>query len=172
MARSRALQDAEDVAFSPALVPLAMLIVAVAGLLQWFVPLGLMAGFERIEEIDPVWAVVAGGILAVCGLSLSVAGHLAMKRRLGDFVPWRPAAMLVTDGVYGWTRNPGYLGLWIALTGTALGLAFDWLLMLTIPACIVVSLVVVRREELFLERKFGAEYLDYKTRVPRYFFIR
>jgi protein-S-isoprenylcysteine O-methyltransferase Ste14 len=172
MARNGALPDAEEVVFSPALVPLAMLIAAIAGLLQWFVPLGVLSDFERIEDIDPLWAVVVGGILAVCGLSLSIAGHLAMKRRLGDFVPWRPAGVLVTDGVYRWTRNPGYLGLWIALIGTALGLAFDWLLILTIPACIAVSLVVVRREELYLERKFGPQYLDYKIRVPRYFFIR
>jgi protein-S-isoprenylcysteine O-methyltransferase Ste14 len=172
MARSGALQDAEDVVFSPALVPLAMLIGAIAGLLQWLVPLGVISDFERIEEIDPVWAVAAGGILAVCGLSLSVAGHLAMKRRMGDIVPWRPAAVLVTDGVYGWTRNPGYLGLWIALTGAALAFAVDWLLILTVPACIIVSRVVVGREERYLERKFGAQYLDYKIRVPRYFFIR
>jgi protein-S-isoprenylcysteine O-methyltransferase Ste14 len=95
-----------------------------------------------------------------------------MKRHLGDSEPWRAAAVLVTDGAYAWTRNPGYLGLWIALTGTGFAFALDWLLIVTVPVCILVGLGVVRRDERLLEQKFGRAYLDYKRRVPRYFFIR
>jgi protein-S-isoprenylcysteine O-methyltransferase Ste14 len=62
--------------------------------------------------------------------------------------------------------------LWIALTGTGLAFALDWLLIVTVPVLVLVSLLVVRREELLLEQKFGRAYLDYKHRVPRYVFIR
>jgi protein-S-isoprenylcysteine O-methyltransferase Ste14 len=172
MASSEALHDGEDIAFTPALAPLALLVVAVAGLLQWLLPLTVLSTLERLEDVDPLLPGVAGSIVAACGISLSVAGYLSMRRHVGDSEPWRAAIVLVTDGAYAWTRNPGYLGLWIALTGTGFAFALDWLLIVTVPVCIVVGLVVVHREEGLLAQKFGRAYLDYKRRVPRYFFIR
>ena len=172
MASSEALQDNEDIVLTPALAPLALLVVAAAGLLQWLLPLGVLSTLERLEDIDPLLPCVAGCLVAACGISLSVAGYYSMKRHVGDVEPWRAAAVLVTDGAYAWTRNPGYLGLWIALAGIGLAFALDWLLIVTIPVSILVSVLVVRREELRLEQKFGKAYLDYKHLVPRYFFIR
>jgi len=172
MASSEALQDNEDIVLTPALAPLALLVVAAAGLLQWLLPLGVMSTLERLEDIDPLVPCVAGCIVAVCGVALSVAGHYSMKRHAGDIESWRAASVLVTDGAYAWTRNPGYLGLWIALAGIGLAFALDWLLIVTIPASVLVSLLVVRPEELRLEHRFGKAYLDYKHLVPRYFFIR
>ncbi len=172
MASSEALHDGEDIAFTPALAPLALLVVAVAGLLQWLLPLPVLSTLERLEDVDPLLPGLAGGIVAGCGLALSIAGHLSMKRHVAGSEPWRAASVLVTDGAYAWTRNPGYLGLWIALAGTGLAFALDWLLIVTVPACILVGVAVVRREERLLEQKFGRAYLAYKHRVPRYFFIR
>jgi protein-S-isoprenylcysteine O-methyltransferase Ste14 len=172
MASSEALRNSQDVVFAPALAPLALLVVAVAGLLQWFMPLTVLSTLQRLDDIDPLVPGVAGCIAAALGLALSVAGHFSMKRHVGDIEPWRAASVLVTDGAYAWTRNPGYLGLWIALTGTGLAFALDWLLIVTVPAFVLVSVLVVRREELLLEHKFGRAYLDYKHRVPRYVFIR
>jgi len=172
MASSEAFHDGEYIAFTPALAPLALLVVAVAGLLQWLFPLTVLSTLERLEDVDPLLPGVAGCIVAACGISLSVAGHLSMQRHLGASEPWRAASVLVTDGAYAWRRNPGYLGLWIALAGTGFAFGLDWLLIVTIPACILVGLGVVRREERLLEQKFGRAYLDYERRVPRYFFIR
>jgi len=172
MASSEALRDSEDKVFFPAVAPLALLVVSVAGLLQWSLPITVLSTLERLEDIDPLLPCVAGSLVAAGGLVLSLAGYLSMKRRMGEIESWRAASVLVTDGAYAWTRNPGYLGLWIALTGIGLAFALDWLLITIVPVCVCVSLVVVRREEVLLEQKFGKAYLDYKHRVPRYFFVR
>jgi len=66
------------------------------------------------------------------------------------------------------TRNPLYVGVSAALCGIALIFALDWLLLLIIPSCVILHFAVVRREELYLERKFGEAYRRYKARVPRY----
>jgi protein-S-isoprenylcysteine O-methyltransferase Ste14 len=42
------------------------------------------------------------------------------------------------------------------------------LLLLIIPSCVILHFAVVRREEQYLERKFGDAYRRYKERVPRY----
>jgi protein-S-isoprenylcysteine O-methyltransferase Ste14 len=172
MASSEAFHDQDDFVLTPALAPIALLVVAVAGLLQLVLPLEVLSVLERLDDIDPLVPGVAGCAVAAFGLALSLAGHVSMRRHVGDIEPWRAASVLVTDGAYAWTRNPGYLGLWFALAGTGVAFALDWLMIVTIPACVLVNLLVVRPEELHLQQKFGKAYLAYMHRVPRYLFIR
>jgi protein-S-isoprenylcysteine O-methyltransferase Ste14 len=165
-------QDREESVLSPPLVPLSMIVVALAGLLQWLLPIEIMTNIEFIEDIDPDWLAVLGLVIAAAGSSLSLKGYLGLKWRGGAVNPSHAPKLLVTDGAFNWTRNPGYLGILIALSGVALIFAFDWLLIVIVPAWIIVNLAVVRREELYLEHRFGKVYRDYCHRVPRYFCIR
>ena len=164
-------QDREESVMSPPLVPLSVIIVALACLLQWLLPIEIMADIEFIEDIDPDSLSLLGLVVAIAGLSLSVSGFHALKSRGGVVNPLPLPKMLVTDGVFRWTRNPGYLGMLIALFGGALIFAFDWLLILIVPTWVILNLVVVRHEERFLQQRFGKAYLDYTKRTPRYFFI-
>jgi protein-S-isoprenylcysteine O-methyltransferase Ste14 len=165
-------QDREESVMSPPLVPLTVMIIALAGLLQWLLPIEIMDDIEFIEDIDPDWLAALGLVVAAVGLSLSLKGYLALKRRGGAVNPPQPPKVLVTDGAFSWTRNPGYLGVLIALSGVALIFSFDWLLIVIVPAWVIVNQTVVRREEHYLEHKFGKAYRDYCHRVPRYFFVR
>jgi protein-S-isoprenylcysteine O-methyltransferase Ste14 len=54
------------------------------------------------------------------------------------------------------------------MLGLAVMLALDWLPVLMVPAWLVLHFGVVRREEQYLEEKFGAAFRRYQTRVPRY----
>jgi protein-S-isoprenylcysteine O-methyltransferase Ste14 len=56
----------------------------------------------------------------------------------------------------------------VALCGIALIFALDWLLLLIVPSWVVLHFGVVRREEIYLEQKFGDLYRRYRERVPRY----
>ena len=47
-------------------------------------------------------------------------------------------------------------------------LASDWTLILLVPTGIVLHYGVVLREERYLERLFGEDYLRYKESVPRW----
>jgi protein-S-isoprenylcysteine O-methyltransferase Ste14 len=169
--RVETLKDGEDVVTFPRPIPLSMFVIAVASLLQWIVPIDVISDIAFIEDIDPSWLCAAGLIVALAGLSLSFASHWALKRRGADVHPYQPAIVLVTDGVFKWTRNPGYLGMLIGLSGIALAFGLDWLLILILPLWLVLNSVVVRQEELHLEHKFGNAYRKYVKRVPRYFFI-
>ena len=107
-------------------------------------------------------ALIVGGLL----LDGAAAGHF---RRLGTPPePWKPTTVLATNGLYGLTRNPIYLG--FALTYVGLAIAMDsWLVLaLLVPCLIVVDRFVIRREERYLAAKFGADYDDYRARVRRW----
>jgi protein-S-isoprenylcysteine O-methyltransferase Ste14 len=169
--RVEALGDGEDLVTFPRLVPLSMFVIAVAGLLQWIVPIDVISDIAFIEDFDPSWLCAGGLIVALVGLSLSLASHWALKRRGADVHPYQPATVLVIDGVFKWTRNPGYLGMLIGLSGIALAFGLDWLLILIVPLWLLLNSAVVRQEELHLEHKFGNAYRKYVRRVPRYFFI-
>ena len=54
-----------------------------------------------------------------------------------------------------------YFGLSIVLTSM-------WVLLLLIPTLVILQRGVVKREEAYLERKFGDAYRAYKARVPRW----
>jgi len=76
---------------------------------------------------------------------------------------------LVIRGPYRLTRNPMYvaeLGLWLGWT-----IFFGSPLVLTgfLVLWFVVTLILVLREERTLEAAFGQTYLQYKSRVPRWF---
>ena len=97
------------------------------------------------------------------------AGRRALIRGGTNVNPSLPTTRLVTDGVFGHTRNPLYVGISVALCGIALIFDLDWVLLLIVPSSVFLHFAVVRREERYLEQKFGDAYRRYKTRVPRYF---
>jgi protein-S-isoprenylcysteine O-methyltransferase Ste14 len=56
----------------------------------------------------------------------------------------------------------------VLYVGLSLLLNTWWSLFLLVPVWIVMHAFVVRREEAYLERKFGDTYLNYRRRVRRY----
>ena len=89
-------------------------------------------------------------------------------RRGTNVSPTRPTTALATEGIFGWTRNPLYVGIAPVLVGIALIFALDWLLLLMVPSYFILHFAVVMREEQYLESKFGDAYRSYKASVARY----
>jgi len=52
--------------------------------------------------------------------------------------------------------------------GVAIWAASGWILLLLLPVLIVIRYGVIAREEQYLERKFGDEYLAYRRSVRRW----
>jgi len=169
--RVEALWEIGDSVAFPRLIPLAVLVVAVASVLQWIAPIDILSDIVFLEDVDWFWPVGFGVVLGLGGAALSHAGHVALARRGADVRTWQPAAVLVVDGVFQWTRNPGYLGMLITLAGIAMAFSLDWLLILMVPLWLFLDSAVVRPEELHLAQRFGEAYRVYERRAPRYLFI-
>ena len=112
------------------------------------------------------WAL--GGFLVVSGLALLATFNMSFNRSGTAVEPWKPTTAIVTSGPYGMTRNPAYLGMALVYVGIAFLADAPWALVPLPLVLVVIHHGVIRREERYLERKFGSEYLDYKQRVRRW----
>jgi protein-S-isoprenylcysteine O-methyltransferase Ste14 len=80
----------------------------------------------------------------------------------------KPVSSLVQDGPFRYSRNPGYLSLAMIYAGIAI-LRNALLAIVLLPLLVVVTQrELIEREERYLERTFGEEYLAYKRRVRRW----
>ncbi len=114
-----------------------------------------------------VTAWVAGGLLVVFGELFRLAGVAAagtVTRRRS-----RSVQRLVTYGIFTWMRNPLYVGNFFAWLGVVVASGVLWFLPVAALLFAVEYTLIVRYEEGVLESIFGAEYLAYKARTPRWF---
>lgn len=104
-------------------------------------------------------------IVAVALFSYSVV----QLRAAGTPVPGnKPTTVIVRRGPYRFSRNPIYLAFSLLHLGIAVWVNSLWLVATLIAALALMAYVVIPREEQYLERKFGAAYLDYKGSVRRW----
>lgn len=147
---------------SPVPPPLWMLIIAAA---EWalsrYWPLRtvLAAPYTRVG-----WVVMA---LAVVPAAAAFVQFRCARTTVNPHRPER-AAVLVTSGVYAWTRNPMYLGLWLVLLGWALRLGTVSALIGAVLFIPLIERAQIRAEEQALRRRFGAEYERYCQVVHRW----
>lgn len=110
----------------------------------------------------------AGGALILIGVSIVAAGFRNFSRAATPVPSNQPVRALVTAGIHGWSRNPIYVGMFVAYGGIGLAARSPWVLVLALPLAITLRYGVVAREEAYLERRFGDAYRDYKARVRRW----
>jgi protein-S-isoprenylcysteine O-methyltransferase Ste14 len=109
-----------------------------------------------------------GGASIIAGVGLLRSFVQAFQRARTPIDPYTPSEAIVTDGPYRLTRNPAYLGMALTYAGIALVANSPWALA---PLPVVIAVIdrgVIAREERYLERKFGAPYVDYKRHVRRW----
>jgi protein-S-isoprenylcysteine O-methyltransferase Ste14 len=109
-----------------------------------------------------------GWPLVAVGLGLLGSFVAAFRRRGTPVDPYKATTAIVADGPYRLSRNPGYLGMTLVSTGIALLADAPWALLTLAAAVLVIDRGVIAREERYLTRKFGGEYLRYKARTRRW----
>lgn len=83
-------------------------------------------------------------------------------------VPIKPASSLQTNGIYGISRNPMYVGLALVYLGISCFIGNWWNVILCPLLLLIVQEYIIKREEKYLSRRFGKEYDVYKTKVRRW----
>lgn len=105
-------------------------------------------------------------VLMAGGLFISAVHTL---RKAGTPVPGNlPTTTIVRRGPYRFTRNPIYLAFTLLQIGLAAWVNSLGLLLTLPPALALMMLLVIPREERYLEARFPTEYLPYKRAVRRW----
>ena len=139
-------------------------------------PAGFLAALATVAAASalPVgeWPVGPWNLLGLVplglGLALALAAEFQFVRAGTPVRPFTEPVALVSDGLFGRSRNPMYLGLILALVGAALLLS-SALALLAAPAYgWWVQRRFIAREERLLEDRFGDTYRAYCRRVRRW----
>jgi protein-S-isoprenylcysteine O-methyltransferase Ste14 len=131
--------------------------------------IGLLLSFIFPIGFLPRSLSVTLGVLAViCAGAIAISASRSMNRARTAVNPSQPTTAIVSDGVFSLSRNPIYLSLTLLYIGVTFLFSSLWALLLLLPLLVIVQIGVVQREESYLERKFGDEYLRYKATVRRW----
>jgi protein-S-isoprenylcysteine O-methyltransferase Ste14 len=125
---------------------------------------GVVLGFIFPRRLFPAAWVghVVGWPFIVAGVALAAWS----VRAAGEQVLERPAG-LVVRGPYAFSRNPMYLAWHLLYLGIASILNNAWLLAL-LPLALLMTHLVIVREERQLYSRLGQSYRAYRQRVRRY----
>jgi protein-S-isoprenylcysteine O-methyltransferase Ste14 len=149
--------DSPQVMTLPPLIFLSSVVVGFV--VDWFMP----APFVTEAHDLP-----AGLTLIAVSLALIVWSARTFVKAGTNVDPREPSLKIVDTGPFAFSRNPMYLGMTLATVGFAIWLNSLWILAALAVALVFIQDGVIAREEAYLEKKFGKQYLDYKTRVRRW----
>ena len=133
------------------------------------IALGLVLHFARRmpllpRRVSPIF----GGVLILLAIGLFVSA-VRTFRAAGTPVPGnQPTTTIVRTGPYRFSRNPIYLAFSLLQLGIAFWVNSVWLVVTLVAAVAVMSLVVIPKEEWYLERRFPSEYPPYRSSVRRW----
>ena len=150
-------QDTPGIWLPPPLVNLLALLVGLLLDRRVHVPF-LPRGVARLLG----WPLVGGG--------MALAAWFARTMHGADTTMHinKTVSRVVQDGPFRYSRNPGYLALTMIYAGIAVLRNALWAVVLLPLVLYVIEREVIEREERYLERSFGEEYLAYKARVRRW----
>ncbi len=111
---------------------------------------------------------LAGGLVLLGGLAITIIPDQQFKKAGTPVSPLDMPRILVTDGIYHYSRNPMYLGFALVLAGV-------WLMTgaLTPVAGLLVFVIITDRwyityEEEKMAETFGQAYQTYRRKVRRW----
>ncbi len=131
--------------------------------------IGLLVHWVWPVQWLPVSVNVAVGIvLVLVAVGLFVSSVRTFKKA-GTPVPGdMPTTLIVRAGPYRFSRNPIYVAFTLFHLGIAAWVNSAAVLIMALPALGLMALVVIPREERYLEEKFPADYPPYKREVRRW----
>jgi protein-S-isoprenylcysteine O-methyltransferase Ste14 len=130
--------------------------------------MGALDVFIPVVRVVPPPYTYVGVVPIIAGVVLAVVAKRRFDRAGTTVKPFEQSSAMISEGPFRYSRNPIYLGMFIALFGL-------FVLLGTLSSTVVIPVFYwvivtqfVRREERHMEEQFGDPYLDYKRRVRRW----
>ncbi|MFA5011599.1 MAG: isoprenylcysteine carboxylmethyltransferase family protein [Ignavibacteria bacterium] len=126
--------------------------------------------FSFSDFLPATTAKITGLVLIIPGIIFSGKSIYIFIKSKGTPVPVNPPSELITDGIYGYSRNPMLAGLIMQLFGYGIFCNSITLTFIVSPVFMLLSIAELKFiEEPELEKRFGEKYISYKKSVPMFF---
>ena len=152
-------KDNPGIYIPPPLFYIAVFIAAV--LIQKWLPLNNAFFYTTTSKI-------IGPVIIFIGLFFNFPAIRQFFKTKNTLVTIKPANSLQTTGIYSVSRNPMYVSLLLFYLGLSFLFGNWWNLILLPLLFLLVQEYVIKREEQYLHRRFGQQYLEYKAKVRRW----
>ena len=144
--------DHAGVAFHPPFLMAGSLLLGF--LIRWIVPFSFLP-WDLSVPLGPLVTASSFGLLFWAVFTMR-AGHASIPTS-------EPTDAIVRSGPYRFSRNPIYLAMLALHAGVGVWADCMWFFVLAAVSAILLWWGVILREERYLEREFGADYLAYKA---------
>lgn len=124
----------------------------------------------KLELIYLPYRQIVSVIILIIGLIVIVSpvvDFIKSKTTINP-VKFKNVNRLVTTGIYRYSRNPMYLGMILIVISTTVYYLNFLSVFSPLIFYIWINKFQINREEIFLEDKFGSEYLKYKSKTRRW----
>jgi protein-S-isoprenylcysteine O-methyltransferase Ste14 len=129
---------------------------------------GIALNRVRPLPFRPSALVMLGPIATTCAVLLFLLSYREFRAAGTSVRGSERTTTVVRTGPYRFSRNPIYLSFILLALGLSVWLNDLWLLVTLVPAVGFIAMVVIPREERFLERNFNDQYSIYKAQVRRW----
>ena len=131
----------------------------------------VLATYLPLYSFEAHWLVVV--TVGLAGTLFLLPAVVSFVRQNTTVNPQTPSAAttLVTNGVYGVTRNPMYVGMLLLLLSFALWIGDASAFVAVLIFFLTIDRFQIRREEESLRQIFGPAFEEYAKRVPKWLFF-
>ena len=150
-------KDKPGVVISPPLLYLGSIALGVA--LHFIYPITWRSDLD--------WKILGVILIAFSLFTMQWAARL-MRNAGTNINPEKPTIAIIQTGPYRFSRNPLYLSMTLIQLGIAFILGSLWVIAMLLVVLVTMNWGVIQREERYLVRKFGEEYVLYQGRVRRW----
>ena len=141
------------------LAKLTMIVPWIAILIRSYTPKWIPYDFYNIL----VWISIS---LLLSGFMIVIIAYISLGRHTKFGLPTEKTK-LITAGIFKFSRNPMYLGLFMMLVGSIIYYP-HWILILNCVIAVIIHHKVVLGEEKFLKKTFGNDWEQYLKTSKRY----
>jgi protein-S-isoprenylcysteine O-methyltransferase Ste14 len=137
---------------------------AVSTLLIWLETIGVFV----LNVILPYYIRYLAAVISAIGIGIVLLAQIQMGRSWRIGVDHGEKTSLIKTGLYKYSRNPIYLGIFLYWIGMVLIFASMSMLICGLICCISIDYIVRKIEEPYLVKSHGVDYNNYMKTTHRY----
>lgn len=134
----------------------------------------LLAGLGADYYLKTGFGAAAGGLkylgigLCIFGFVIALWCAVLYRKAKTSILPHTKDSNMIETGPFARSRNPIYLSMLIVFVGVCFIADAPAAMLFAIPTYLALRYYVIAREEAYLTRRFGDEYISYQSRVRRW----